>query len=335
MQKKLFLSSALLVSSLGFADLPEQRSYRTFVTAEFLYWKFTPRGLEFGRDGVGITNSASPQEVEVKKAGTVYFPRSHFQPGYRLGLGFKFGPNQAFDLYARYTWIYSTGKRSVSEDQISASFLPISWLTSNTPANSIYQFASSHVRIHFHSSEIQSGYTFKINPTLTLRPYAAVTAYFVDAGQRVEYKFTTPSGIFEIARDHAESFSWSVGPKIGLDFILNLPKGFGIFTNGNITHQAGQFTAKAEQTQDREALGQEFVIQKAKVRQQSSFAVVGLEIGPSWDYWFYDRRYRIQLRVTWQTLTLGNNFVFLNNNDIPIFADATYRGVNFRALFEF
>lgn len=76
--------------------------------------------------------------------------------------------------------------------------------------------------LSFHSPEIQAGYTFKINPTLTLRPYAAVTAYFVDAGQHVEYKFTTPSGVFEIVRDHAESFSWSVGPKAGTTgFMIN------------------------------------------------------------------------------------------------------------------
>lgn len=336
---KVWLTSIFLCGTVYAEDKvsvqPPPRNFTTFTALEFLYWKYDSPALIFGRDGVGLSNSAPQNEIAVTKKGTSFSPRFTYNPGYQLTLGFKFGPKRAFDLTARYAWMYTHPKKSVSANEISASFLPISWLTSNNLASATYSEASLGVRIHYHSPEAQFGYTFVINPHLSLRPYTALTSFILVGDLKAKYAFTPPGGMFTIARTHGQSFAWSIGPKIGLDFVVMAWKNWGIFSNVNLTHQAAQLFMNTQQV-DELANGTEIVLQKGKLNELRSLAIVGLEIGPFWDKWFYNNRYHFQLRALWRTATLaGTHLSFLDNNNIDIPIGVEFRGFNIRALFEF
>ena len=320
----------------GPVKLQNFKDYNTVVTLDFIYWKFFSSNLLYGRDGIGITNSAPAIEVPVKKTGGSIYPHFPYNPGYRVGLGFKFGPKKAFDLVARYTWLYNTPRGSISESEITTSFLPINWLVNAELAASTYHQASLQSDLHFNFAEIQSGYTFGINRYLSLRPYVALASIVVDATLDVRYAFTTPTNVYQLAKIHGECFSWAIGPRVGIDFSFFLNRHLGLYFNSNWTHQAAQLTSTTKQTQKIPAHNTTFVIQRGKVYQTRSNSYVGLELGPTWDQWFCNERYHLQIRATWQTATLGgSNLSFLNNNNVDVPVGAEFRGLNLRALFEF
>lgn len=312
------------------------RNFNVLMGVQFIYVKYTTPLLIYGRDGVGLTNSAPVNEIDISKTGTAFSPNFKYEPGFRASLGVKFGPKKAFDLIGQYSWIQSHPKGSVSASDFSGSFLPLKWLVARDLASSTYQSASLKADLHFQFVELQAGYTFGINRYLVLRPYAALLSIISDGDLRVNYAFTVPAGLFETAKIHGECSSWSIGPKIGLDFSYYPTDNFSIYTNANFSHQACQISMNTKQTQNLPTLGQSFTIQKGSLDQLHSISIVGLEIGPAWDQWFCNNRYRLQLRATWQTATLaGTNLSFLDNNNTDIPVGAEFRGVNLRALFEF
>lgn len=303
---------------------------------EFLYWKYTSPALQFGRDGVGLTNAAPQIEVPVTGTGRSFEPEYQYKPGFRVGLAFTFGPSRAFDCNMKYTWYYTNPHRSVSD--FKTSFLPLNWLTATSVTAPTYHSASFAMGLHYHYPEVQLGYTFKVNPYLTLRPFMALSSVIIDSEIDVVYNYTTTpaaGSVSESAHTRGECSSWSIGPKIGLDFIARPVKYFSFYCGINLTQLASQITMETEETQSRPALGTSFVIQKGKVSQIRSIPLFGFEIGPVWDHWF-DNGYHFQLRPVWQLSTLGGGQIsFLNNNNVPVTVAAEFRGLNVRALFEF
>ncbi len=353
--KKLFCLSACLAIATAFCDeqknitpkpvssdhnprpaLQNSRSFNTLISLEYITWKFGVPRLAFGRDGVGITNTSPPQEIAIKKSGTIYLPSYHYSPGYRAGVGFRFGPGKAYDLWARYLWLYTNPKKHVSQNHLSGPFFPVNWLASSTLTTSTYQSADANFSLHYQQPEIQAGYTFGVSRYLTLRPYMALTAYILKADYVVKYAFIDSKDVSTTARRKSDSFSWSIGPKIGLDFSFLPTKHFGIFCNVNCTHQAVQLNMTTKQTNRQPATGRSLVIQRGKSDQNRSISLLGLEIGPTWDQWFFKNRYHLQLRVTWQTSTVSDTQLsLLNSNNTDTGIGSEFRGLNFRILNEF
>lgn len=311
-----------------------EKSFTTVTTVEFLYWKYASSLLQFGRDGVGLTNASPQVEVPVVGTGTSFEPDFKYKPGFRLGLGFTFGPSRAFDCTLKYTWYYTNPSNSVSD--FNTSFLPLNWITATSLTSPTYTRASFAMDLHYYYPEVQLGYTFKVNPYLTLRPFMALSNVEVDSHIDVVYDYVTAAGIIESAHTREHCFSWSIGPKIGLDFTARPVKYLSLYCGINFTQLASQVTVTTEEIQSRPALGTSFVIQNGKVSQVRSIPLFGLEIGPVYDQWFGDNEYHFQLRPTWQLSTLGAGQIeFLNNNNAPVPVGAEFRGLNIRALFEF
>ncbi len=309
------------------------RSFNSVSFVEYLYWKYTTPALVFGRDGIGLTNGVL-SEVNVAGTGRSFSPKFKYDSGYRLGFAFSFGEQKAFDIVARYTWFYTNPHRTVT--QFSTSFLPLNWLDAFSLSTPTYSLAKLSMHLHYHFPEMQFGYTFKVNRYLALRPYIALSSIMIDGDLRTKYELTTTGGVFEISNMHGESFSWSIGPKLGLDFTARPWDSFAVYCGFNITQQASQISMKANQTLSRPALGDVIHIQKGELSQVRSVGLFGLEIGPVWDEWFADNQYHLQLRAVWQLSTLGGgNLSFLNNNNVDVPVGAELRGFNVRALFEF
>lgn len=325
-------SSPAPATSMPTAESP--KSFHTISYVEYLYWKYTSALLDFGRDGVGLTNSAPQNQIAVAKTGKSFSPDFKYDSGFRVGLGFAFGPSKAFDWVARYTWFYTNPHKSV--DNFSASFLPLNWLNAPSLTSPTYQSASLGVEIHYYYPEMQLGYTFKVNPYLSLRPYMALTSIVIDAGLKAKYNFTNVELVSQSATTKGECFSWSIGPKIGLDFTARLKRAFSIYCGVNFTQQAAQIDMNTQQTTTVNATGVQTVIQKGELSEVRSVPLFGFEIGPVWDQWFCKDKYHFQLRPVWQLSTLGaGNISFLNNNNVDVGIAAELRGFNIRALFDF
>jgi len=321
--------------------LKNDNSYNLFVSGDFIDWRYSSPNLAYGRDGVGITNG-SPHEIPVTRSGTSFYPDFDYDPGFKVGLGIKFGPQKAFDIVGSYTWLHSEPEGHA--ENFSASFMPINYLTSNTTASNIYSFASLGLNLHFNWIELQSGYTFTPNKYLSLRPYFSLQAIVLRGDLQARYEFTTsvlaggvPEGTFEVSKTYGHCSSWSIGPRMGLDFIVHATKNLGIYSNVGWTQQATSLHMSTKEIQEQPANGSHFVIQKGELNTNHNVGIFNLELGPTWDQWFACEKYRLQLRATWfvGTLPTGANLSFLNNNNTDIVVGSEFRGYNIRATFEF
>jgi hypothetical protein len=309
------------------------RSYNIALFGEYLFWKFTSPFLPFGRDGVGLTNAASPTEIEVSNSGTSYSPDYQYDSGFRLGIGVLFGEKKAFDLALRYTWFYTNPERTVEP---TSPFVALNWMVAPSLTSPVFSRASSQLNLHYNCPEIQFGYTFRVNNYLALRPYIALTSIIIDGELHINYQYTATTGVFEIDDLRDESFSWAIGPKMGLDFTARPWDHFSVYCGFNITQQAAHIEMQSRQTATRPILGTQINTQLGQLTQVRSVPLFGFELGPVWDQWFANNQYHTQLRVVWQLSTLGGgNLSFLNNNNVDIPIGAELRGVNVRALFEF
>lgn len=303
----------------------KEKSITTTSFLEFLEWKYISAALVFGRDGINLAGLSDG------KTGTSYTPHSHYDPGFRAGIGCTFGPNKAFDTVLRYTWFYTNPKREIN---CSSSFLPLNWMIVPTTATYTNHTASMNLKFHYYYPEMQLGYTFIVNPYLTLRSYMALTSIVIDGELKVQSAFT--DAVEKEAVSHGKSFSWSIGPKLGLDFIARFIPELSLYCGVNFTQQCAQITMKTTQTSKTLSTDTTIVTQKGHLNEIRSIPLFGLEIGPVWDARFCKNRYHFQLRPVWQISTLsGGNLSFLNNNNVDIPVGAELRGFNIRALFEF
>jgi hypothetical protein len=316
-----------------FPTIQNCRNENIFESGEFLYWRFSSPNLIYGRSGVGVKGAVESAVT----SGTALLPEFDYDPGFRLGLGTRFGPSKLFDLVGYYTWLYSVPLGTISGNQISHSFQPNNFFNSGTAATNVYSLASLALHLHLHIAEVQSGYTFPINRNFTLRPYIALTSYIIAGDLKARYEFTTPTNAFEISKTHGECASWSIGPKTGLDVIYHIKGRFGIFSNVNLSQQISHINMQTEETEEVPATGVKFVIQKGHLTENRNITLFGLEIGPTWDEWFCNYKYHVYFRATFQAnnLNAGANLSFLNNQNIDLAMQSEYHGLNVSGMFEF
>lgn len=348
----LIATTSLAAESIPQASLPKRswptihnhRNYSLFFFGEFIEWRYSSPNLTYGRDGIGLTNASPANEIEVFKTGTSYYPDFGYNPGFRIGTEIKFGPDRTFDLIGIYTWLHSTSKGHITAEKISASFVPIDFLTSSTSASNSYSFASLGLNLYFNWIELQSGYTFNPSRYLALRPYLGLLSILVEGDLHARYDFTlttysggAPVGTFEIAKTHGQCSSWSIGPKMGLEFIVHATKNFGIYSHVAWSQQATSIHMKTKETEEQPARGIKFVIQRGKLHANHNVGIFNLELGPTWDQWFCSQKCHLQLRATWivSTLPSGANLSFLNNNNADIIVGSEFRGYTIRGAFEF
>jgi hypothetical protein len=332
------------VKPIPWPKVTNESNYNITSFGEFIEWRYSAPNLFYGRDGVGLTNASPAAEAIVDDPGTSYYPNFQYDPGFKLGVGVQFGPKKMFDLIANYTWLYSVSQGSVSGQNISASFLPLNFLTSSTLASNRYSFASMGLNVHFNWLELQAGYTLRPVKYLIFRPYMSLQGTIIEGALRVRYEYTltatsggASSGTFEIAKTTGHSSAWSIGPRLGLDFTIQATPNFAIYYNASWTQQASHIQINTKQTQTRPASNVDFVIQKGALVADRNVGIYSLELGPVWDIWFADNKYHLQLRATWTATNMaaGALISFLNNNNADIILASELRGVNVRATFEF
>lgn len=314
------------------------RDSNIFGFGEYIYWRYSSPNLAFGRDGVGLTNAVPVVEVPVHKPGQAYYPDFHYNSGFKAGIGSHFGEKKAWDIVAIYTWLYSNPSRTVTG--FNTSFEPLNFMTSASLAENTYSLASMRMNLHFQWGELQSGYTFSPNRFLSLRPYIALQAIVVEGDLFAQYNYTTPAaagGISEINKTHGHCSSWSIGPRVGLDYIVHMCDTWGIYSNVSWTQQATSLHMKTKEVEELPASGTSFIIQNGRLTAHHNVGIFSLELGPTVDMWFSNDAYRLQIRGTWSvgTLPTGANLSFLNNNNQDIVVGSEFRGFNVRATLEF
>jgi hypothetical protein len=115
-----------------------------FVMADFIYWVAKQEGNTYAATGNAITvpGTTDPNTGLIPGAitakGKVYAPNPRIEPGFKVAVGMDFAYDQ-WDLFAEYTYLYSSAKSAVNSNNLNTGILPI---FSYAPNNSILSQAT-------------------------------------------------------------------------------------------------------------------------------------------------------------------------------------------------
>lgn len=213
--------------TLGGKNPSHLRSKGPFVTADFLYWKADFDGLEIATENQQNSSLSSFKMSDVDFHG-------EWRPGFRVGLGWLFGEQDQWDLYANWTFFYDKATASeYSKEFLQLNYIP-SWSNILGPSASI---VSGNWNLHFNMIDLEIGRNYFISRKIALRPHVGLRGGWIDLHYHAKYRgawgFTTiPSGnIGFTSRDtsfDAKDLFKGIGVRGGADFLWHFSDHFGI-----------------------------------------------------------------------------------------------------------
>jgi hypothetical protein len=211
-----------------------------FFTADFIYWKMVSDGYQFAAGGVPTNNNGnigSPTS-EGKSPG----PDFDFQPGFKVGAGFKFA-HDGWDLYANYTWLNPAKiKTQISSPDGHLVGPGDPYLSAPTLLRVKDTFQQS-----FNTLDLELGRQFFLSRFLTLRPYFGLKAMWIDQHKRdystvfndisnglvggVSSVIVQPGNTITTLIAKQDVKSWGVGIRGGFAPVWYFMKDFGLYGN--------------------------------------------------------------------------------------------------------
>lgn len=214
-----------------------------YTTGSFLYWKAAGNYLAYAFVQVPLHSVEDQGELaNLLPTGFPVIPDFNYQPGYRLGIGYKIDRDH-WDLYAEYTCFHQTVNSEVIAPTIRSNILPIWLLSINnliygnlTPANgtAAYRQAKSFWLVNLDILDAETGRNLFLGTHLTIRPSIGLRNLWLNQKYNVSYLTTDlPSPINGAVwvNSFNHSRSWGIGPKFGLTNTWNLLWGFKILGN--------------------------------------------------------------------------------------------------------
>lgn len=305
-------------------DLFKQNERAFFAAAEFLWWTVEQDATDFALRSTA-TNSMDQNLFPQGRYQTAEFD---WNPGYRLTLGYFNAPNY-WDIYAQYTWLYSSGTDSANDPAASNRFL------NATQASFLpgpLDRATSKIGFHYHLADLLVDRAFFPNPHLRLKVLGGLTGSWISENWRVRYVGET-----EIERlRHKWSFK-GIGLRIGMNMDWFLGADFyltGRWTTGALIGRYRNWYTQVEFTDlenfrstsykdYRPAITSQFLLGPSY---QKSFNCARLEIfaGYEWNAWL-----NLQENIRPLSMTTGSSVVNHNRSMILLHGLTTKISVDF------
>ncbi|MCB1107873.1 MAG: hypothetical protein KDK76_07245, partial [Chlamydiia bacterium] len=205
-----------------------------FLTADFIYWKATQAGLEYGMSNVLIGTGST-----ITSRGSTRTPDFGWDPGFKVGLGINL-PYDGWDTYVQYTWLQSNGNHSRMRNS-DGNIIPKPWAGSpDGGASRIGDITEARTRwdFHFHVLDLELGRSYYLSRFLTLRPFAGLkwtwqsqdwVNRYNGNNVRVDNSPSNVPGTARVSQDHD---FWGVGIRTGLNTNWYIAEHWSIFANG-------------------------------------------------------------------------------------------------------
>src|SRR5579872_21274 len=148
-----------------------------FFTADFIYWRTTVDNYTFAASGTPIVVNGALGSPTTR--GKSPLPGFDFQPGFKVGAGFKFA-HDGWDLYANYTWL-NPAKVKASISNSGGYMVGPGDPYWGTPTLSKVE---NTFKQSFNILDLELGRQFFLSSFLTLRPYFGLKAAWIDQHQR-------------------------------------------------------------------------------------------------------------------------------------------------------
>lgn len=172
-----------------------------FVDAEFLYWNASEQGLEFTTE---FESGSSSSGLRAKTKS----PCNNWGPGVRLGLGYDL-PCDGWDVVAYWTYLYTRSTKSTHNNSSNGD----DFVVDNFVDGSGNNFGRNHARwiLNLNLLDVELGREFCCSPCLTLRPFIAIRAAWIDQRFNIGSHGSSSSS-------SSSSSSFSGGPKLKTRF---------------------------------------------------------------------------------------------------------------------
>ncbi len=243
-------------------------SWDVYTTGSFTYWQPIQDNMSPGLIETFLPNS----EGESYKKINAHFG---YEPGFEVGLGMRFDDDQ-WGTYLQYTWFRGSQKTETNlVENPNLNVIDPLW-----NLDSAFFSAKETWVLHMDLLDWEVARSYYITPNISLRPFFAVRAAWIRQNVQLVYSNPVLSGTNETSQTN-KSYSWGVGPNIGLHSLWEIGKGFSFYGKGNLDLLFTQYT-RLRFKQTPAVFGHQ---EETLIRQNNLNCLrphVGLELGFGW-----------------------------------------------------
>ncbi len=261
-----------------------------YLEADFIYWEVQEDGLEFAAAGYGTFDQP------VNSRGKIYYPKFKKSPGFRVGVGVNLA-HDGWDLFLRYTWLYSRAKNSQE-----GSFIPL-WVEGPTPFLSEITETKVDWNIHLDVLDLEWGRNFYISRFLTLRPFFGLKGYWSDqtydnhnSGSFVENN----QRLAGVKRTHFIQDAWGIGVRFGLNGVWYIKKNWSVFGGGVLANEWSRFDLRRRDTGRAIDRSSEETLVHLRSKEYHMVPIIELTAGIRWETWFSNADYHALIQAGWE-----------------------------------
>lgn len=315
-----------------------------FMTTDFIWWKATEEGLQYGLTGTNIQSAASVNSADLYTTpakGKTKSVGEDWAPGFKVGLGLNLC-HDGWDIYTQYTWLYASDSSSISGNSNQVLFAEA--LSFNNGPTFSGNEASSEWDMHFNVIDLELGRNFYLSQFLTMRPHIGLKGTWQDHDWKTQLNgqgFSIPVGnttsvsVTGPVRHNKEYDVWGIGVRGGLNVSWYMSKSWSVY--GDLAFSA-LWTNYYNQTQylatDDTSTGtpESRVWLNNENDDVYTCKYVGeLELGVRYETWVYDDNYHFAIQAGWEQQVWMNWSKFSNGSS----NDLALQGLNLKFRFDF
>lgn len=270
------------------------QGWNLFLKSSFIWWQASQEGME-----LAITQ---PQGTSLAIDSTVIQMKYNYKPGFKIAAGYKSSYDD-WQITVDYTWLHFTEKQFSGAPNFPVGNLKPLWLSTSSSAET----TSSRWRLSLDLVDLNLVREFFVTKKLLLTCFAGLRGDAINQKYNIVYAYSNLEPLSK-----CNSYSWGLGPRLGLNATWALAEGFGIFakTFGSLLY--AKFDLKNEQNQ---VENPNFINIRAKDTLSSLTPNGELDLGFNWESFFADYKWHVNFAISYDFQ------VFFNQNRMTLFAD--------------
>ncbi|MCP5505826.1 MAG: MOMP family protein [Chlamydiales bacterium] len=299
-----------------------------YVEADFLYWKVAEEGLAYAATGFGDPNAP------LQYRGKVYDLDFEGALGLRVGLGLNLA-HDGWDLFLRYTWMYSNASDSVTADPNKDPLRPIWFTGPDFLFSGGLESASARWDIHFNVVDLEWGRNFYISRFLTLRPFFGLKGYWMDQTYKVR-QVGPVQGLVATHRIKSEKDNWGLGIRFGMDTCWYFVKNWSVFADFALTNSWSRYDHQRKDHLDYHVSGETNTQIHLIHDAYDMIPILELGTGVRWEMWFAEDQMHALIQAGWEEQVWwgDNHFLVAAVNDYGK-GNLMTQGLTLRFRFDF
>ena len=307
-----------------------------YISADFLYWKIVQDGLLFATTGVRAMRGTT-----ITSKGSEHTPNFGWVPGFKVGMGYKL-PHDYWDLYAKYTWIETSGNRNKATNSEGNLQEGLILGTLNSHASMIAEInqATTSWSEHFNVIDIELARNFYISQYLSLRPFGGLKFTWQKQNWKSDFQAQDiaidNSPVLPVpgtALSHQNHHTWGAGIRTGIDSNWFFNKNFSFFANTAVSALWISYDVDREDTftQNTHPPVRVLYVQREDT---SAKAVLELQIGLQGQWWLSNDSYHLSFSAAFEQQVWVNyaSYIFILSDPG---SDLSTQGLTVKARFDF